>query len=914
MLEPRASSFSAKTVFPAYSAVSSPVPGAVWTLLRLATAGVWIGVAALLILSPTFGLKLLWGLIVPVVPLIVVAMPGLWRQICPLAFFNQLPRRFGFSRGADLPQVLQNWAFAIAVLVFLVVVALRQPLFNRVGWMTAALLLGTPVLAFLGGYLFKGRSGWCGTFCPLGPIQRTYGAAPLVNVAQTYCETCVGCQKNCYDFNPKAAVFDDFDDEDPRYANQRRLFFALIPGVVVGYFFQGAFPAYGYGLYLALFLLSILTSIGLYQFSVAFLNLDPWQTAMGFAAGALAIFYWFAGPIVVTTVSMELLGVTPAGLIVFASRFVGVVAALALVASYLGNARVYAAARAAAIAEARAEEAKSAPKVEGIRVIDEARAEPLSARRGQTLLEALSGAGVPVTASCKSGLCGSDAVLVIEGHENLSPPSDDERATLKRLGLEDKARLACCCRVYGPVRINRDLSGASAGDATAVGAPSPAGFALPDMPVSASRLSLALRPGQPMTARSSTRERALYGGLDRVIIVGNGIAGITAADELRKGHGAVGITVLSVESDHFYNRMAINKIAQGKRSVEDLRLQNEHWYLENRIDVRLGARVVGLDRNARQVFLASGQALGYDKLILATGARADVPEPGFLARENGFVLRTAADAGALRDYIAAKSARSCVILGGGVLAVEAAEALCHAGLETTLLVRADRLMNRNIDEEASRLLQRYLERLGVSIRFGVSARQFLGGARLEAAVIEGGKMVLGDVFVAAMGARPEIELAQQCGLETRHGILVNGRMQTSDPDILAIGDVAELAGASTGLWPVGVAQARTAVASLLGQPGDYAEPTMVMRLKSEGMDLRTYGVLEPRPGDEVICAPPFSQAWWKVILRGGRIVGAVHAGPNGQSSPIWKLIDSTFDLASYHDALRAGDLESLEAL
>jgi hypothetical protein len=207
--------------------------------------------------------------------------------------------------------------------LFVGAVAARAPLLNHVGLALAVVLLGALALAFLGGWVFKGRSGWCGTFCPLGPIQRNYGQAPLVVVKNGWCEPCVGCQKNCYDFNPRAAVFSDVYDEDPRYAAQRRLFFGLLPGLILGYFLQGPAPAYGTAGQVAVLLASAAASAGLYQLLLVFVAgaeaqgraLTPYRLSMAFAGVALAAFYAFAGPVVVNTLAMLAGSVAPEALV-----------------------------------------------------------------------------------------------------------------------------------------------------------------------------------------------------------------------------------------------------------------------------------------------------------------------------------------------------------------------------------------------------------------------------------------------------------------------------------------------------------------------------------------------------------------------------------------------------------------------
>lgn len=146
--------------------------------------------------EPELGFALFWKLLIPSLPLLFAVAPGVWRQICPMAFVNQLPRAFGFSREMTLPVAAKNLAYFISVLAFFFLVSLRHIYFNQepLAWMV--LVFSALGLAFLGGVFFKGRSGWCGTFCPLAPIQKAYGHAPVVTVKNGYCPTCVGCQKN----------------------------------------------------------------------------------------------------------------------------------------------------------------------------------------------------------------------------------------------------------------------------------------------------------------------------------------------------------------------------------------------------------------------------------------------------------------------------------------------------------------------------------------------------------------------------------------------------------------------------------------------------------------------------------------------------------------------------------------------
>lgn len=889
----------AKTVFPNYQAQAQFLSEPIWNGLRVATLVVWIAVAVLLIVDPDDGLKLLWGFIVPIVPAIVVVAPGVWRQICPMAFANQTPGRLGLSRGRDLPERVKDAAFFIAVAIFVVVVALRHPLFNHVGPATGALLLFSLAAAFAGGLIFKRRSGWCGTFCPLGPIQRTYGQAPLLAVPQTYCATCVGCQKNCYDFNPVASAFDDIHDDDPRYAGQRRFFMAMILGFVLGYFVQGSEPAYGYPIYLAILLASALGTVGIYQFSVSYLRLDPYRCALGFAAAALVAFYWFAGPIILRTVESAL-HVSLPGWAFWASRSIGALTAASLFLAGLRNRAIYEVARKAAEADAARKAAEGASGLHKVIEGDKT----YFGRDGQTLLEVMKGGRANVVANCLAGLCGSDAVIVEAGAEALSPPSDDEKATIQRLGLTGSARLACSARVYGPVTISRAAVGAPAPARPAARAATAAAAVVP-----ADRLDLARRAHR--ASKPMAIDRGARAGLERVVIIGNGVAGVTVADELRKASHSVEITLVSVERHHFYNRMALNKIIDGKSRPADLLLQSPSWCAEHRIDAALDIRVEAIDRATSRVLLEGGRSLPYDRLVIATGARPRAPFPSFLARRNCFVLRSMADAEQIRDHVREAAPRSCVVLGAGVLGVEAAETLRHIGLDVTLIARGRRLMDRNLDEESATLLHRYLARIGVRTMLETKIGGYDGEDALRAIRLADGNEVAADMFVACLGQQPNLELARDCGLATERGVIVNPLMMTTDSNIYAVGDVAELPGTGEGLWPIAIAQARTAVASMLGAGERYVEPRVVMRLKSDGVELRSFGALKAQPGDETMLSPPFTGDWWRVIIREGRIIGAVFAGPSGRKSPLWDLVLSNADVTPHRFALEQGQLDAI---
>jgi NADPH-dependent 2,4-dienoyl-CoA reductase/sulfur reductase-like enzyme/ferredoxin len=879
-----------------YTKLEPRIPMAVWVGLRALTLLIALTLAALLMFLPDIGLKLFWRLAIPVVPAVLVIAPGLWRQICPMATLNQLPRLRGFGRALELPPGLKQWAFSLSVGFFVLAVMARGPFLNHSGPSVAIGVLLALALAFAGGVLFKGRSGWCGTFCPLAPIQRTYGQAPLLMVRNGYCNPCVGCQKSCYDFNPRAAVFSDVYDSDPRHAAQRRLFMGLLPGLIVGYFWLDAHPADGVALHAAVLLGACAASAGLYGLAVAFAPANPYRVALLFGAFALAAFYFFAGPIVVGTLSW-LLDAQPPAALISGSRSTGVLLALALAA---GGLRAEARWRIAQQAprDAKGTDGAGRAQVGSGTALKERLAQrdaEVTDRQSQitfqiapdaTLLEAIEGAGLKINFGCRAGICGADPVAICEGHEHLSPIGDDERATLRRLGLEGRARLACMCTVEGPVVIDRD-------------------------PHSAPLPAVAEAVAEPQI------DRALESGLQRVVVVGNGVAGMGVAEALRRASPSVHIDVVTAEEHQFYNRMGIGRLVYDAAAQKGLMLMADDWPERQRVTVRLGAVAARIDRPGRVLHLGEGDLLPYDKLVLATGASSIAPYPGFMNQRNAFMLRTAKDAHEIRDFVHRRRAQRAIVIGGGVLGVEAAEALHKLGLKVTILQRGDRLMNAQLDEAGSARLAGYLESIGLRIACDSRIKRWESGAKgmLDAVWLSQDVRLRADVFVAALGIAANTFLAEDAGLALGdNGIRVDGMMRTSDPDIYAVGDAAELRGTPRGLWPIGAAHAAAAVESMLGESLPYATPRIVLQLKCEGIDLRSQGEITPREGDEDFHARDGDEAWWRLIVRHGLLVGGLYVGPPGTSKFFTKLLQQPVDLTPIRAQLRAGSLDGLKDL
>jgi NADPH-dependent 2,4-dienoyl-CoA reductase/sulfur reductase-like enzyme/ferredoxin len=863
--------------FPSYLQVPTRVPLRAWRAARALTVPAALALCVVLVAWPQDGLTLTWKVLVPTLPLVWFAAPGLWRNLCPLAASNQVPRLFGFSWSATPPRWLSRYSYVLAAVAFFGLVPARKVLFNRSGPATAALLLVVLALALAGGLAFKGKSGWCSSVCPLLPVQRMYGETPFVRVRNSHCEPCVGCAKNCYDFNPRVAKLADLDDPDDRWAAPRRLFTAAFPGLVFGFFslpnvsMHAALWTYGHiGLYAAV-------SITVFTLLRAFGPMSDHQLTALFAAVALNAFYWYSVPTFVGAV-----GHSPEGLVRSLAVWSGRAFVLALTIPWMARTfrkerRYRADEDDAAVVPAPALEALGRlhpdPAVRFLPGGPEVAVAP-----GTRLLEVIQGAELPIEAGCWMGVCGADPVAVVEGGECLSPIGRDEADTLARLGFDSRTRLACQARVGGPCTVSLQPERAAAAG---------------------------LGPAVHVVAAA---------GIHRIVILGNGIAGTTAADHARRLDPDLELHLVGAEPHRLYNRMAITRLIHGRSAMQGLYLLPDSWYDANDVTCWLNTQARAIDLAARTVTLATGEHLEYDRLVLATGSRSRELEIPGAALPGAFTMRRAEDAIAVRAFAQEHGGRTAVVAGGGLLGLEAAYALHKLGVDTTIVTRSGWVAQRELDEAGARLLERYLEALGISILTDASPGALHGDRRVEAVELSDGRLLDSDLFVACLGIVPNVELAQAAGLAVARGVLVDERMQTSDAAVYAAGDVAQLGDVVAGLWPVSARQGEVAGVNAAGGDARFAATPTASRLKVHGIEVVSIGqpttVLD---GDEVVTIREEDEARYrKLVLRDGRIVGAILIGDGLDVSAVQRAMDEAQDVTALRSALEAGDWSVLD--
>jgi len=834
--------------FPNYKQLKPRVPALLWWILRILTLGLTLFVIYLLFARPDTGLVLLWQLLIPLLPLSFAVAPGLWRNICPLALINQLPRHLGISRELNLTQNWRKLALYLSVIGFVTFVLFRHPVLNHNGFYVGAILAIALLLAFVGGLVFKGRSGWCGTFCPLAPLQKAYGHAPLLMVRNGYCETCLGCQKNCYDFNPRAAFFSDLEDSEPGWSEQRKFFIAFLPGLIIGFFNTGFSEQTGVVEYLQAMLLPAVISTGIFYILHNLIHLNYFRLASVFSMSALGIFYWYGIPLMAAGID-RLFGVSvPATLVSFFQYSVPVVGLAVVVRSLISEGQFKQSKQATSQASLGkgVEVLKTALEQTSKRtaVMELASGRQLLVAPGQTLLDAIEANELPIMSGCRMGMCGSDPVVIVEGFDNLDPPDENETNTLRRLGLEGKARLACCCRPKAEVTIDLDAD--------------------PTQYTALSRIDETLA-GEAKAPRP------------RIIIIGNGIAGISTAESLRARDTDSDIVMISDEPYHFYNRMGLESVIYGRTAMQGLYLIKEEWYQLNRVDTWLNTQVTAIDPQAHEIRLGTGETVEYQKLVLATGAHAFVPEQACFKLPGVFTLRNAEDALNIRRWVQQADVKHAIVLGGGVLGIEAAEALLQVGIKVTIVHTAQFLMNRQLDLHAAVILKTFLSNKGIRILTGTGIQSIGESGQLKEVLLDDGRLLVTDIVLMCIGVRPNVELAQTAGLEINRGVIVDDQMRTSDKDIFCVGDAAELPGAFGGLWSVGSEQGKIAADAILDGDSRYAFQSMPpVQLKVSGIDLKSFGSFDEDTGIESLTDGDVSRHTWRhLYVKDGNLSAGV---------------------------------------
>lgn len=383
----------------------------------------------------------------------------------------------------------------------------------------------------------------------------------------------------------------------------------------------------------------------------------------------------------------------------------------------------------------------------------------------------------------------------------------------------------------------------------------------------------------------------------RYVIVGNGVAANSAAEAIRQVDKTGSITMLSRSRHYFYFVPALPEYLAGEKSVKDFTLHDGVWYERNGIELRLGTEVTGIDPVERTVVTRDGMTFSYDRLLLATGGVARVPPIKGAELAGVMTLRTIDDADRILEKVA--SVRRLIVIGGGLLGLEAGNGLRKRGLEVSVMEAADRLLPRQTDPAASALLKHRLEGMGFVFHLGARIREISRIAdRLRVQVENGEGLETGMVLLISAGVCPETALAQAIGLRVGTGVQVDDRMATGLEDIYAAGDLVEHRGRYYGIWPAATAQGRVAGSNMAGRETLYEGTVLSNKLKVAGVDLVAIGEIDPEGELESFVRKDGERhIYRKLVLRGNAIVGAMLLGDIHGSDYIQYAIKNSKDIS-----------------
>lgn len=410
-----------------------------------------------------------------------------------------------------------------------------------------------------------------------------------------------------------------------------------------------------------------------------------------------------------------------------------------------------------------------------------------------------------------------------------------------------------------------------------------------------------------MNAPMNFRETGDATSRERLVVIGNGMAGCRAVEEiLARDPARYAITIFGAEPRVNYNRIMLSPVLAGEKAFDDIVINGPEWYADNAISLVSSDPVVSIDRATQTVVARSGRVEAYDRLLIATGSDPFIiPVPG-KDLPGVVTFRDLDDVD--RMLAAADRGGAAVVIGGGLLGLEAAHGLSLRGMKVTVIHLTPTLMERQLDEAAGWLLKEELERRGQQILTEANTAEILGAdGHVTGVLLKDGREIPADIVVMAVGIRPATELAKSAGLEVERGILVDDNMVTSDPAVMAVGECVQHRGNCYGLVAPLWDMCRALADHATGEPSGFAGAVTSTKLKVSGIDLFSAGDFSGGDGAEDIVMRDAARGVYKrVVIKGDRLVGTVLYGDTADGSWYFDLLKKGEDISAIREALIFG--------
>jgi len=394
---------------------------------------------------------------------------------------------------------------------------------------------------------------------------------------------------------------------------------------------------------------------------------------------------------------------------------------------------------------------------------------------------------------------------------------------------------------------------------------------------------------------------------EKLVVIGNGMSGLRVLEDLFDiTTEKYDITIFGEEPHLNYNRIMLSYLLSGEKTFDETIINHQTWYDESNITLHKGDKVISIDKENKKIASASGKIVEYDKLLIATGSNPFIPPTIGSDLKNVIGFRTKQDSDTILDLISKD--KTAVVVGGGLLGLEAAYGIAMHGIKTILVHRSGSIMSQQLDSTGGRLLQKNLESYGIEFKLNTTIEKIEGDGKVESVTFTDGQTVESNLVVFATGISPNTELAKDAGLDTKKGILVNDHLQTSDENIFAIGECVEHNGNTYGLVAPLYEQAKFCAKKLADISSDgYSGSTLSTRLKISGVDLFSAGdYLGDETTEELILLDEKAGVYKKLVIYDDKIIGIVLYGDTADASWYLKLLKEHTDISDLRTKILFG--------
>lgn len=395
-----------------------------------------------------------------------------------------------------------------------------------------------------------------------------------------------------------------------------------------------------------------------------------------------------------------------------------------------------------------------------------------------------------------------------------------------------------------------------------------------------------------------------------VVIVGNGVAGVTAARIIHEKNPEAQISIYTDESHHYYPRPRLYEVLSREAESREIYMFSEKWYQERSIHIHLSNAAVSINLDEKELVLENKSRVCYDKLLLANGGHSFIPPIKGVEKTGVFTLRSLRDAVNIRRFT--EKSKKAIIIGGGLLGLEFAASLRKLGQHVEVVEMFRQLLPKQLDQEGAAILKNHIASRGIDFDLGVKTVEILGKNTVSAILLDSGREISGELVLISAGMRSNIQLASEAGITVNKGVVINNYLQTSADDVYAVGDVAEFEGRVYGIIPAALEQARIAATNLLEEEQTVYNGTIPSNtLAIVGTDLTSIGIVNPEETkyEEIKRTDNEKGVYKKLVLNQGKIVGAIFLGDKKGITIIKRLIYQQTDITKHKDSILKDDFD-----